>query len=135
MRAKGYYYRDKDQAFVVDPQKVKEINHAIMHGLPVDTGGRVLYPILDAPSEFQKRTGKTKTESWLINHNSSPTLRWYWQIQEHKKGHTGCKPLGDGLCGFKMVRYAQWDEASKKWELLPMLNHATSEQEKVLDSN
>ena len=61
-------------------------------------------------------------------------VRWYWQIQAHDKKHTGCKPLGDGLCGFKMVRYEDWNGETHSWELLPMENHATPEQEAVLDS-
>lgn len=132
-RAKGYYYRDKDQAFMVADSVKKEIDKAIAHGLPVDTGGHTLYPILDEPTEQEIRFGKTTTEAWIIRPNSVPTLRWYWQIQEHRKNHTSCKPLGDGLCGFKMVRYAQWNTSARKWELLPMVNHADSVQEQVLD--
>lgn len=135
IRAKGYYYRDKDQAFIVSAEMKKAIDKAIAHGMPVDTGGKVLYPILDAPSKQDIAMGKTRTEAWLIRPNSSPAIRWYWQIQEHKKGHTGCKTLGDGLCGFKMVRYAEWNASTSKWELLPMVNHADSVQERVLDSN
>lgn len=61
-------------------------------------------------------------------------VQWYWQVREHTKRHHDCKPLGDGLCGFKMVRYEDWNDETKKWELLPMVNHATPEQERVLDS-
>lgn len=135
MQPKGYYYRDKDQAYMVDTAMVKQINKAIMHGTPIDTGGKILYPIFGSPSEKDIKAGKTRTPAWLIRPNSIPTLRWYWQIQEHKKAHTGCKPLGDGLCGFKMVRYFDWNTSTGKWELLPMVNHADSVQEKVLDSN
>lgn len=135
MRIKGYFYRDKDQAFLVDKQLEKDINKAVAHGWTIDTGGKVIYPILDDPSESEIRAGKTKVAAWWIKPNQIPTLRWYWQIQEHHKNHSYCKSLGDGLCGFKMVRFYNWDETSKKWELLPMINHATAEQEKVLDSN
>lgn len=135
MRVKGYYYKDKDQAFLVSESDFKAIQKAIMHGLPVDTHGHTLYPIFTDPSEEEIRAKKTKTVAWLIRDGQSPTARWYWQIKEHRKADTGCKTLGGGLCGFKMIRYAQWDDESKKWELLPMLNHADSEQEKVLGAN
>lgn len=135
MRAKGYYYRDKDQAFMVDERMFKQINHCVTHGLPVSTNGHTLYPILEAPSEQELRKGTPRVPAYAIHDGGVPVIRWYWQIQEHKKAHSGCKSLGDGLCGFKMVRYAEWNETSKKWELLPMVNHASLEQERVLDSN
>ena len=42
MRAKGYYYRDKDQAFMVDERMFKQSNHCVTHGLPVSTNGHTL---------------------------------------------------------------------------------------------
>ena len=135
MIAKSYYYRDKDQAFLVNEHDVKLINKAVMHGLPVDFTDKTLYPIFDAPTEQEIRAGKTKKPAWKIKPHSCPTVRWYWQIREHKKGHASCKPLGDGLCGFKMVRFYEWNESASKWELLPMINHADSQQEQVLDTN
>ena len=135
MAVKGYYYKDKDQAFLVSDEDFKEIQKAVMHGCPVDTHGRVLYPIFEEPTPVEKNKNRTRQPAWLIRDGRPPALRWYWQIREHKKAHTGCKPIGDGLCGFKMVRFAEWDETSKKWELMPMINHASSEQEKVLDAN
>lgn len=59
-------------------------------------------------------------------------VRWYWKICEHDKLHNGCVPLGDGLCGVKAIRYRVWN--CGKWEAEPMVNHATPEQEQVLDS-
>lgn len=135
MRAKGYYYMENGQAYMVAESVAKDINKSIAHGLPVDTGGRVIYPIISDPTEREIRAGKAKTAAWVIRPNSSPTLRWYWQIQEHKKSHASCKPIGDGLCGFKMVRFFTWNASAGKWELSPMVNHATPEQEQVLDSN
>jgi len=135
MNAKGYFYTENGQAYMVDKSLAKSINSAILHGLEIDTGGRTLYPILDDPTEQQIRAGNTKTPAWHIRPNSTPTLRWYWQIREHHKSHVGCKPIGDGLCGFKMVRFYDWNASTSKWELLPMINHADSQQEKVLDSN
>lgn len=135
MRAKTYYYKDKGQAFMVSDALLKEINDCVAHGLPVKTNGHTLYPIYEDPTDYEKRTGKTKSPAYVIHDGGAPVIRWYWAIQEHKKAHTQCKSLGDGLCGFKMVRYAEWNETSKKWELLPMVNHASSEQERVLDSN
>jgi hypothetical protein len=134
MIAKTYYYRDKDQAFLVDDDQVKRINKAVMHNLPVNFE-RTLYPIFENPTEKEIRAGKTRRSAWQIRPHSCPTVRWYWQIQEHKKGHTGCKPLGDGLCGFKMVRFYEWNESASKWELSPMVNHADLQQEQVLDNN
>jgi len=135
MRANGYYYMENGQAYMVAESVAKDINKAIAHGLPVDTGGHALYPIMPEPTEREIRAGKAKTAAWLIRPNSSPALRWYWQIQEHKKNHASCKPLGDGLCGFKMVRFFTWNATTSKWELCPMVNRATPEQEQVLDSN
>ena len=135
MRIKGYYYRDKDQAFLVSEDMKKSIDSALAQSKEVDTGGRTLYPIFDAPSDYEVRAGKTRVAAWCIKPNQTPTLRWYWQIREHKKSDSRCKPLGGGLCGFKMVRYLDWNASASKWELLPMVNHASSEQEKVLDSN
>lgn len=135
MRACGYYYEERGQAYMVAESVAKTINKTIAHGLPVDTGGKVLYPIIDKPSESELRAGNLKTAAWIIRPDSTPTLRWYWQIQEHKKKHSGCKPLSDGLCGFMMVRFYEWDASTSEWTLCPMVNHATPEQEKVLDSN
>ena len=134
MDVKGYYYRDEDQAFLVSDEATKEINRALARGSEVDTGGKTLYPIFSNPTERMLRTGKTKIPAWVIRPDSTPTLRWYWQIQEHKRNHSKCKPIGDGLCGFKMVRYFEWNASTSKWELCPMVNHADSVQEKVLDS-
>ena len=61
-------------------------------------------------------------------------VRWYWAVREHKDYHKDCTILDNGLCGFKMLRYERWNETDKTWELLPMENHATREQEKVLDN-
>lgn len=135
MRIKGYFYRDKDQAFMVGDATKKAIDAAIMQGQEVDTGGHTLYPIFEPPTDYEIKAGKTKMQAWLIRPNQTPTLRWYWQIREHKKTDNRCKPLGGGLCGFKMIRYMDWNASTSKWELLPMVNHADSEQEKVLDSN
>ena len=134
MRAKAYYYKKDGQAYMIDESLTKAVNKAIAHGLEANNSDYTLYPIFEAPSEQDIRAGKTKEAVWLIRPHSTPTLRWYWQVQEHKKKHTACKVLGDGLCAFKMVRYAEWNETSKKWELLPMVNHASLEQERVLDS-
>ena len=134
MIAKSYYYRDKDQAFLVDDNEVKKINKALMHGLPVDSIERTLYPIFEEPTEKEIAAGKTTKPAWMIRPHSSPTVRWYWQVQEHKKKHSSCIPLGGGLCGFKMIRYYAWNGSTNKWELSPMVNHADSEQEKVLDN-
>lgn len=59
-------------------------------------------------------------------------VEWYWMIQPHDKSHFRCHPLGDGLCAVKVVRYENWN--GEAWEAEPMENHATPEQEQVLDS-
>ena len=59
-------------------------------------------------------------------------VKWYWAVQPHHKKHGRCKPLGDGLCAIKMVRYETWDEVSRTWVAEPMENHATPEQEAFL---
>lgn len=135
MKAKGYFYRDRDQSFMVADNVRKMIDKAIAHGTPVDTGGKTLYPVFDAPTEAELRAGKTRRPAWIIRPGCTPTLRWYWQVQEHRRGHTYCKPLGDGLCGFKMVRFYEWNASTSAWELCPMVNHADTRQEQVLDSN
>ena len=62
-------------------------------------------------------------------------IRWYWMIQAHQpRSHSQCRLLGDGLCAIKMVRYETWNEERGCWEEEPMPNHATPEQEEVLDS-
>lgn len=134
MKVKAYYYKKDGQAFMVDDALKKQIDDAIMHGLEANNSDYTLYPIFEAPTEREIRAGKTKEAVWLIRPHSTPTLRWYWQVQEHKNKHTSCKVLGDGLCAFKMVRYAEWNAVSNKWELLPMVNHASIEQERVLDN-
>lgn len=135
MKVKGYFYKERGQTFMVADNVKKMIDKAVTHGTPVDTGGKVLYPLFEAPSEFDIRAGNMKKPAWIIRPGCSPTLRWYWQVQEHRRGHTYCKTLGDGLCGFKMVRFYEWNESTSAWELCPMVNHADSQQEKVLDSN
>lgn len=61
-------------------------------------------------------------------------VRWYWAVREHQDYHKDCTILNNRLCGFKMLRYEYWNEDEKSWVLLPMENHATPEQEKVLDN-
>lgn len=71
----------------------------------------------------------------IYSYNGTGTMQvsWYWKICEHNpKKHGMCIPLGDGLCGVKAIRYKVWN--SGKWENEPMVNHATPEQEKVLDN-
>lgn len=60
-------------------------------------------------------------------------VQWYWMIQAHHRDHGRCTPLGDGLCAIKMVRYETWN--GEAWEPEPMDNHATPEQEQVLESH
>ncbi len=62
-------------------------------------------------------------------------VQWYWMVQPHQNYHNNCKIIGDGLCAIKMIRYENWDEVGKRWEAEPMDNHATPEQEKVLDTH
>lgn len=135
MNIKGFFYRDKDQAFLVSDAIAKNIKKAIIRGENIDTGGKILYPIFKDPTEKELRAGKLRTPAWLIRNGSTPTLRWYWQVREHKKADMGCKPLGDGLCGFKMVRFYEWNASASKWELSPMVNHADTQQEQVLDNS
>lgn len=128
-----FYYMEKGQAYLISEEDRREVERAILGSRPVNTHGRVLYPIYDEPSPLDKQNGRQRM-AMMIHDGQLPTLRWYWQVREHKNNHHGCKSLGDGLCGFKMVRYMTWNDDTKKWELLPMINHATPEQEQVLDA-
>ena len=130
-----YTYMDKGQAYLVSDEDKREIEKALMGSSPVNTHGRVIYVIPDDPDEDDIRKGKTRCPATIIRDGSLPSVRWYWGVKEHRVADRGCKPFGDGLCGFKMIRYFDWNSESKQWELLPMVNHATPEQEKVLDSN
>lgn len=58
---------------------------------------------------------------------------WYWQVREHKASDFGCEQIGNGLCAVKVIRYEDWNEAAKRWELEPMVNAATPEQCEVLN--
>lgn len=66
---------------------------------------------------------------------SAGGVAWYWMIQAHQRSHARCKVLGDGLCATKAVRYETLNEETGEWEAEPMDNHATPEQEQVLDNN
>lgn len=135
MKVKGYYYTENGQAYVLSADAFKKVQLSVIRGEPVDTGGHTLYPIFDEPSAQDINKGKTKIPAWLIRDGKLPSMRWYWQIQEHKRSDTHCKRLDGGLCGIKVVRCAEWDGTSKKWVLLPMVNHADTAQEKVLEAN
>lgn len=130
-----YTYMDKGQAYLVSDEDKREIEKALMGSSPVNTHGRVIYVIPDDPDEDDIRKGKTRCPAAIIRDGALPSVRWYWGVKEHRATDRGCKTFGDGLCGFKMVRYFGWNSETKKWELLPMVNHATPEQEKVLDAN
>lgn len=130
-----FYYMDKGQAFLVSETDQKEIEKCMRGNLPVNTHGRTLYPIYDDPSEEDIAKGKTTRVAFVIHDGGFPVARWYWQVSEHKRAlPNGYKALGDGLCASKMVRCMTWNSETKKWELLPMVNHATPEQEQVLDT-
>lgn len=58
---------------------------------------------------------------------------WYWQVREHQGTHYGCRPLDNGLCAVKVVRYEDWNGGTQRWELEPIINAATPEQCKVLN--
>lgn len=133
-KLKGYFYKDKDQAFMVSDSDFKDIQGALMRGEGADTSGRILYPVFDKPTKWEIEQGKARTPAYMVRDGQLPTLRWYWQIREHKRTDHGCIPVGDGLCGFKMVRFMNWNAEKDQWELEPMVNHADSAQEKVLDS-
>lgn len=62
-------------------------------------------------------------------------VMWFWAIREHKAYHHDCVDLGNGLCGFKMIRYEALNESTGQWELLPIVNGATPEQIQVLESH
>lgn len=62
-------------------------------------------------------------------------VMWYWAVREHQGYHHDCVNLGNGLCGFKMVRYEALNESTGEWELLPIENGATPEQIQVLESH
>lgn len=135
MSVKGYYYQERGQSFMVADSVRKAVDKAIAHGLPVETGGHTLYPIFADPTAEELRAGKTRKPAWHIRNGHTPTLRWFWQVKEHHKADISCKRLGDGLCGIRMVRFYEWNESTRAWELMPMVNHADSQQEKVLDSS
>ena len=128
-----FYFMEKGQAYLISQEDAREVEKAILGSRPVCTHGRTIYPIYDEPSPLDKQNGKTRI-ALVIHDGQLPTVRWYWQIREHTSKHHGCKVLGDGLCGFKMVRCMNWNDDTKKWELLPAVNHATPEQEQVLDA-
>lgn len=132
MNIKTYKYEDKGQWYCVTETDLKKIKSG--EGEP-NYIGRALYPIYDDPSEKEIEKGKTRIPATVIRDGATPMVRWYWQIREHDKRHHDCTVLGDGLCGFKMIRYLGWNAKEQTWELLPMVNHATPEQEKVLDSH
>lgn len=74
-----------------------------------------------------KRRAMVKTDE-----NGYQVMQWYWKICTHEANHGGCKQLDDGLCAVKALRYEYWN--GDRWVDEPMLNHATPEQEKVLDN-
>ena len=132
MNITSYKYQDKGQWYLVSDDDFKKINNG--EGQPAYFG-RALYPVYSAPTEKEIEKGKTRMPLVVIRDGVTPTTSWYWQIREHTKRHNTCVPIGDGLCGFKMVRYIDWNANEKAWEIEPMVNHATPEQEKVLDNH
>lgn len=129
IQVKGYYYEEAGQRYTMTPKVMAETLRG--NGGKI---GRTLYPIFERPSQADVNAGRTRVAVWRITPDGCRVVRWYWQVREHTKGHSGCCALGDGLCGFKMVRYANWNAEAGKWELEPIENRATPEQERVLDS-
>lgn len=130
-----FYYLDKGQAYLVSNDDCEAIIKALRGAKPVNTHGRTIYPILDPPTDRELAQGKTSRVAFVIHDGGLPVARWYWQVHEVRKGQHGAyKSLGDGLCAVKVVRYQDWNADTNKWELRPMVNHATPEQEQVLDA-
>ncbi len=129
-----YFYEQQGQKYMLSESETRLVEKCLRGNSPVATNGRTLYAVPTAqPSASDIRDGKTTRAAVVIRNNGLPTVRWYWRVREHKVAHRGCTPFGDGLCAFKMVRYFNWNDETGKWELLPAVNHATPEQEKVLD--
>ena len=129
IQVKGYYYEEAGQRYVMKPAELSETLR--------QNGGRLahdVFPIFDRPSASDIALGKARVAAWHYTPDGERVVRWYWQVREHAKSHSHCCPLGNGLCGFKMVRCANWDEGAGKWVLEPMENRATPEQEQVLDN-
>lgn len=136
MNIKGFYYFVDGKAYMVSDTDFKKIQKDFLGARPVNTNGRTLYPVFDDPSDADIKSHKTRMKAWLVRDGMMPTIRWYWQVCETpKNAGSAYKALGDGLSGFKMVRYLDWNQDTKKWELLPMVNHATPEQEVILDAH
>lgn len=134
MSIKGYYYLHQGQSYLVSDEDFKQISSQVMRGDNVDTHGRTLYPILEDPTPKEIAKGVKKVAATMIRDGNTPTVRWYWAIHEHDGDHFNCVPVGGGLCAYKMVRFFEWNDSVKKWELLPMINQADADQIKVLNS-
>lgn len=127
----NFFYKQAGAAYVVSDADRASIMADIMASRPVDTAGRTLYVMYDEPQNAVDAA--TPRPATVIRDGSHPSHRWYWQVREHHRTHHRCRELGGGLCATKMVRYMDWDAATRSWKLQPMVNHATPEQEKVLD--
>lgn len=125
-----WYYIESGKKVMLDLSVCEKINKENREGC-VKTGGRIIYPVVPKPKlrDFHRKPAT------LIRDGQAESVRWYWQICEHKNNHYNCHMIDPncGLCARKVLRYINWNMGANRWELEPMVNAATKEQLKVLD--
>lgn len=132
MNFKGFVYKENGQTYLVSGSVAEELKRNIMMSRECYTGGKVLFPVLEDIKADEINPTK-RFPALILRDGELPRVRTYWRIMEHDpKKHGHCKLLGDGLCVSNVVRYINWNDTTKKWEMEPMINAASKDQLQVL---
>lgn len=128
--SRAWYYVENGKKVLLSDAVNRDVNHENLIG-EVRTGGRVLYPVQLPPA----MTERHRRPATCIRDGGCESVMWYWQVCEHDKRHYDCTILdaNGGLCGRRMVRYLNWNQSAKQWEIEPMVNAATDSQIRLLE--
>lgn len=125
-----YVYKRDGQWTKTSKALTDEINRHIFFYKDFDCQGYSFIPQWDEPD--YKSTTKT---AWYLGKDGELRVRWTITVNDHKKGHHGCTPIGDGSCLMQCPLKVGWDPQKKFWTIVEPPNKATGEQMRKFNNN
>lgn len=112
----AYYLYQKDgQWFKTNENTTSDITRALQYHTGEGMPRTVLYPQFDKPEHSGERV-----LAWRVNEYGDMVVRNAWRSCEHRRGHSGCRPIGDGQCVVKVACELEWSEKYGRWILAEM---------------
>lgn len=112
----SYYLYQKDgQWFKTTEATTEEITNAVQNHTGEQIQKTMFYPQFDKPDVLGERV-----LAWRINEFGDMVVRNAWKLCEHRRGHSGCRPIGDGQCVVKVACELEWSEKYGRWILAEM---------------